>query len=210
MAQDPNTTRPGFFRRLWQALNRPSAHFGAGMLLIAGIAIGAVSWQGFHVAVDQTNTLSFCTSCHSMEAYVYPEYAESAHYANTIGVRVTCADCHVPEAFLPKMYTKARATMVELPGHFLGRIATKEQFEQHKPVMAERVWARMQANDSRECRSCHSWEAMTEQRQVARARQQHAQARETEGTCIDCHKGIAHSLPDGYLEMEENELDFGF
>ena len=54
----------------------------------------------------------------------------------------------------------------------------------------------MKANDSKECRNCHKVDRMNfnDQRSVAARMHQKIQ---TEGkTCIDCHKGIAHQLPD--------------
>lgn len=190
--------RPGFFRRIWNALTRPSARWGVGLLLAVGIVLGAAGWQGYHVVVAKTSTLEFCTSCHEMEAYVYPDYAESSHYSNSSGVRAECADCHVPDGIIPKTQAKIRATFNELPSHFLGKIDTQEKFDAHKLELAERVWARMQASNSRACRNCHSYEAMSEELQDRSARRRHsAEYREATGrTCIDCHKGIAHELPE--------------
>jgi cytochrome c-type protein NapC len=95
----------------------------------------------------------------------------------------------------PKLWRKFQATYNELPNHVLGSIDTKEKFEAHRQVMAEHVWATMKSNDSRECRGCHTREAMVLARQKPRARAQHADALSTGETCIDCHKGIAHQLP---------------
>jgi cytochrome c-type protein NapC len=59
----------------------------------------------------------------------------------------------------------------------------------------------MKANDSRECRNCHEFQAMDFTRQSKRGADAHsaqlaAKQSETGKTCIDCHKGIAHRLPD--------------
>lgn len=66
----------------------------------------------------------------------------------------------------------------------------------------------MKSSDSRECRNCHDFESMMPEFQKPRARQQHLNAMKTGQTCIDCHKGIAHSnvrdrASDEYLEMIE-------
>jgi nitrate/TMAO reductase-like tetraheme cytochrome c subunit len=53
----------------------------------------------------------------------------------------------------------------------------------------------MKASDSRECRNCHTWEAMDPHKQTARAQEKMAEGQKEGKTCIDCHKGIAHSLP---------------
>lgn len=186
------------FRRLWASLTRPSVKYATGTLLGIGIVAGAIGWQGFNSVVAYTNTTEFCTSCHAMAEYVYPQYTESLHYANASGVRTTCADCHVPRSFTLKMLAKSRATVVEVPRHLMGKLSTAEKFEEHKLELAERVWTRMKTTDSRECRECHSYAAMSEELQDRTARRRHsAEYREaTDKTCIDCHKGVAHSLPE--------------
>ena len=58
-------------------------------------------------------------------------------------------------------------------------------------------WARMTENDSLECRNCHSSESMDLTKQNPRAASAHERFLFSgERTCIDCHKGIAHRLPD--------------
>src|SRR5690606_40948923 len=64
-------------------------------------------------------------------------------------------------------------------------------------VQASDEWARLKANVALECRNCHDFESMDLTRQGARAAQVHKLWLGTgEKTCIDCHKGIAHRLPD--------------
>ncbi|MFP3534207.1 NapC/NirT family cytochrome c, partial [Burkholderia sp. SIMBA_042] len=58
-------------------------------------------------------------------------------------------------------------------------------------------WARFKANDSLECRNCHDYQSMDFTRQSPRAQTMHSTyLANKERTCIDCHKGIAHRLPD--------------
>ena len=58
--------------------------------------------------------------------------------------------------------------------------------------MKAREIARLQANDSQECRNCHQVDRMLLAAQTAKAQEYH-QAMLTNGkTCIDCHSGIAH------------------
>ena len=184
-----------WIRRFWTAARTPSARWGVGTLLVAGVLAGAIGWGAFEVVVARTNTLEFCTSCHEMQAFVYQEYKRSPHATNPSGVRAICSDCHVPHAMAPKLWRKFQATYNELPNHVLGSIDTKQEFEAHRKEMAEHVWATMKSNDSRECRGCHTREAMVLERQKPRARAQHQDMLTTHETCIDCHKGIAHHLP---------------
>jgi len=64
----------------------------------------------------------------------------------------------------------------------------------HRWDMANRVWAKMKASDSRECRSCHGFAHMDLTEQSRSARSKHGNAPDKGQTCIDCHKGIAHDM----------------
>jgi cytochrome c-type protein NapC len=85
----------------------------------------------------------------------------------------------------------------EVWGHLFGSINTREKFAARRLELAEHEWARFKANDSLECRNCHSAESMDITKQSPRASAAHQQFLFTsKRTCIDCHKGIAHILPD--------------
>ncbi|MBM3950697.1 MAG: hypothetical protein FJ311_04500, partial [Rhodospirillales bacterium] len=173
-------------------------------LVAGGILFGAgiVFWGGFNTAMEATNTLGFCKSCHEMRTMVFAEYSLTGHYENRTGVRATCSDCHVPDPWVYKFVRKVQATN-ELYHWALGSIDTPEKFEAKRLTLAKNVWQSMKATDSRECRNCHSWEGMSTANQKPRAAKQHADARKEGATCIDCHKGVAHRaihkiLPDDY------------
>ena len=174
------------------------------MIFAAGTVFGILFWGGFHTVIEATNSLEFCTSCHEMDQ-VSEEYRQSAHYKNAAGVRTICSDCHVPKPWLPKMVRKAQATN-DLYQKIMGSIDTPQKFEAKRLELAERVWARMRANDSRECRSCHAFEFMDFHKQDRRAAKKMKKVVESNSgeTCIDCHKGIAHELPEGYGEDDED------
>jgi len=194
--------------RIWKWFWRPSRSLGLGVILIMGVFGGVLFWGGFHTAMEASNSMAFCISCHEMRDNVYQEYKETVHYQNASGVRATCADCHVPHEWAPKVVRKIKATG-ELWGSFTGKIDTKEKFEAHRAEMAKRVWAQMEANDSRECRNCHAYEAMAFHEQSKDASEQMREGWEAGETCIACHKGIAHELPDlssGYKKMY-NEIE---
>ena len=131
---------------------------------------------------------------------VYQEFLDSPHDVNPSGVRATCADCHVPHEFGPLVMKKIIAVK-DVYHWILGTMDTPEKFEEHRLGMAKVVWAYMKESDSRECRSCHKGEAMDFEYQDRSARRKHQSARQNGMTCIDCHKGIAHELPD----MDEEE-----
>lgn len=169
----------------------------AGAILAAGLLGGGVLWVGFDAVLEATNTQAFCTSCHEMRTFVLPEFEQSAHYRNVSGVPATCADCHVPRQLGPKLVRKIRASN-ELYHKLRGTIDTREEFDAARLDLAASVWRAMKASDSRECRTCHSIEAMNIDGQIKRAQRFHREADAAGDTCIDCHQGIAHRLPEGW------------
>jgi cytochrome c-type protein NapC len=185
----------------WVRLRRPSKK-SLGGLLVVGFVVGVLFWGGFNTVMEWTNTEKFCISCHEMHDNVYQEYKETIHYNNRTGVRAVCSDCHVPKDWTAKMIRKIQASR-EVWGKITGTIDTPEKFEAKRLTLARREWARMKANDSRECRNCHSFESMNKESQKQRARKQHEMAVEDKMTCIDCHKGIAHHKPEGMTEEDE-------
>jgi len=163
---------------------------------------GVVFWGGFNTAMEATNTLTFCISCHEMEENVYQEYTKTVHYRNGSGVRATCSDCHVPDPWVHKFVRKIKASN-ELLHKALGTIDTPEKFNERRLYLAKRVWEAMKSTDSRECRNCHDFSTMNPEDQKGRARKQHLNAMKNGNTCIDCHKGIAHSKIHDKLTDEE-------
>ena len=184
---------------LWQRLRRPATGFSVLTLLLLGGVGGVIFWGGFHTVVEATNTETFCIGCHEMKNNVYAEYKETIHYTNRSGVRAVCSDCHVPKEWGPKMWRKMLATR-ELYGTVMGTIDTREKFEAKRLQLAEREWARMMANDSLECRNCHTLASMDVEKQKPRAKKSHELAVRDKETCIVCHKGIAHHKPAGMKE----------
>lgn len=171
-----------------------SSSTALGVLLLGGFIAGIIFWGGFNTAMEATNTETFCISCHEMEENVYQEYKTTIHYNNRSGVRATCPDCHVPKPWVYKMIRKVQASN-ELYHKVMGTIDTPEKFEAKRLELAQHVWKAMKDTDSRECRNCHDFESMDYTRQQRRAMAQHVEGFDKGETCIDCHKGIAHSLP---------------
>jgi cytochrome c-type protein NapC len=163
---------------------------------LVGIAIGVFALGGATATLTLTNTETFCIGCHEMKDNVYAEYKGTIHDTNRTGVRATCPDCHVPHELVPKLVAKTKASM-EVLGHLTGYIDTKEKFEKHRYELASNVWRSMKKTDSRECRNCHTREAMSKDLQSEKAQARHAKGLSEGKTCVDCHFGIAHKEPDG-------------
>jgi cytochrome c-type protein NapC len=185
-----------FIVTLWNVLRRPSTVFSLGTLVVSGFVAGIIFWGGFNTALELTNTEKFCTSCHEMHSNVFEELKTTIHFSNRSGVRASCPDCHVPHEWTHKIARKMQASK-EVWGHLVGWINTREKFVDNRLELAEHEWARMKANDSLECRNCHSAASMDITKQAPRAADAHQRFLFTgQKTCIDCHKGIAHHLPD--------------
>jgi len=185
-----------FARRYWRTLTRPSAYYSLGFLVVSGFVAGVVFWGGFNTAMEFTNTEQFCIGCHVMRDNVYQEIQPTIHFTNRSGVRAKCSDCHVPKDWTHKMARKMQASK-EVWGFIFGTISTREKFVEKRLELAQREWARFKANDSLECRNCHEFVSMDFTRQSKRAADAHSTSLASrEKTCIDCHKGIAHQLPD--------------
>jgi cytochrome c-type protein NapC len=185
-----------FARDIWAVLRKPSTAFSLVSLVFAGFVAGIIFWGGFNTVLELTNTEQFCISCHEMRDNVFQELKTTVHYTNRSGVRAHCPDCHVPHNWTNKIARKMQASN-EVWGKIFGEVDTREEFQDHRLELAEREWARMKANDSLECRNCHSADSMDITRQSPRAVAAHQRFLFTgQKTCIDCHKGIAHQLPD--------------
>ncbi|MCJ8320689.1 MAG: cytochrome c3 family protein [Colwellia sp.] len=180
----------------WQTLTKPSGYYSLGFLVMGGFIAGIIFWGGFNTALEVTNTEEFCISCHEMENNVYQELKTTIHFTNRSGVRATCPDCHVPHKWTDKIARKMQASK-EVWAMLFGTIDTREKFLAHRRQLAQNEWTRLKANDSLECRNCHNFDYMDFTEQSERAANQHSGALASgEKTCIDCHKGIAHQLPD--------------
>ena len=163
--------------------------------------IGGVSFAGLTSFFHYTNSTEFCTSCHSMDIN-FTEYKQTLHYKNASGVQAGCADCHVPKSLGPMLVSKIIA-FKDVVHEVIGTIDTPKKFEDRRWYLANIVWDKMRATDSRECRSCHSYQSMDLATQDKRTRKKHSKATERGKTCIDCHSGLVHEEP---LEPDEEEI----
>jgi len=166
--------------------------------------LGAVALGTFNYVLHETSENEFCYACHSHEAFIKPEYEASSHFSNAAGVRAQCADCHLPhDDWFELVWTKAVVSLDIIP-ELQGELATREKYEQHRSELATEVWRRYKSNDSKFCKSCHSFDAMDFEVQDRRVARRHSQAAERGETCIDCHYGIVHELPENAEEILES------
>jgi nitrate/TMAO reductase-like tetraheme cytochrome c subunit len=180
-------------RKLWLAV-------AAIVVFVAG---GIVLGGGTATMVQMTGTNEFCVSCHEMDP-IYDEYVGTAHHTNASGVRAGCADCHLPhDDWVALLFAKAESGSRDIYHNLVGTYPTAEAFDAHRQELAELVWARMEANDSRTCKNCHAPEAMNIELQDGQAQGPHSKVETSDKTCISCHEGIAHRLPEETQERWE-------
>ena len=183
------------FRFIADLFLRPSVRIGLGVLVTGGFIAGVLSWQGFNTAMEATNKEEFCISCHTMHDNLLPELQKTVHWNNRSGVRARCPDCHVPHNFTDKVARKMQASR-EVWGHLVGTIGTREKFKEHRLVLAQREWARFSANGSKECRACHDYKDMDFDKMRPSSQVAMRSAATRNQSCVDCHKGVAHQLPE--------------
>lgn len=187
--------RTGIWARLWR---RPRSRWRLGipaggllMLILGAMGLGSVNW-----VVHRTSDTAFCLSCHSHERFIKAEYEASGHFKNEVGVRAACADCHLPhDSWFELMFTKVLVSK-DVIGELAGTISTREKYEARRGEMAQKVWGQMLANGSKFCRSCHSFQAMDLTAQGGAPARQHKKALQTGMSCVECHRGIVHKLPE--------------
>ncbi len=184
-----------FIKLMWKVIRAPSTHWSLGALTLGGFIAGVLFWGGFNTALEVTNTEEFCIGCHEMADNVYVELQETVHWSNHSGVRATCPDCHVPHDWTSKVARKMQASK-EVWGALFGTIDTREKFLDKRLELAQHEWQRFSANKSLECRNCHDYKSMNFDAMSEKAQVQMRRAAERDQSCLDCHKGIAHQLPD--------------
>ena len=184
-----------FFGRYWRVIRHRSA-VPAGIVAVFFFLAGIAYMRGFDHSMKVSSTEQFCAGCHEMKDNVFPAYAESIHYSNRSGVRATCSDCHVPHEWSDKVVRKVQSTK-EIWGKIRGVIDTPAKFAAYRLTMAKREWQRLKRNDSLECRNCHDQTYFSFAKQQPPGIFMHTTMMESgQFTCIDCHKGIAHILPE--------------
>jgi len=192
---DVRAERRSFFSRLWRRLATPSVKWSVLSLVVMGIVGGAGVVIATQMMVTQTGTTEFCSgSCHSMQ-WVAQEYKQSVHYVNRTGVGAGCHDCHIPHAYPEVLWYKAKIGIHDAIQEARGVISTEEKFKKERLRLAKMVWTEFRETNSANCQHCHSFTPEIVAKQKEFVRPMHEKVLSNEATCIDCHKGVAHTEP---------------
>jgi len=107
-----------------------------------------------------------------------------------------CHDCHIPHSYPKILWYKAKAGTIDAIGEVRGVIATEDLFKKKRLDLAKIVWTEFKETDSANCRTCHTMSPEILAKQKPFAQKLHANRAAEKQTCIDCHKGVAHTAPD--------------
>jgi cytochrome c nitrite reductase small subunit len=137
-----------------------------GSVMGVALGVGAYTFVYAKGASYLTNNPAACANCHVMQEQ-YDGWIKSSH-----GKVASCNDCHAPEGFLAKYYTKAEN------GFWHSLKFTTGNF--HDPIQARPVNQRI-TEDA--CRKCHS--------DIVDAIDHPAHANEA-FSCVRCHREVGH------------------
>lgn len=166
--------------------------------------LGALALGGTNVILHETSSTEFCLSCHVHQVNTVAEYEASSHANNEYGIRAGCSDCHLPDmhaSWFNYVWAKTKAGTVDVYKALTGVGNTPERYEADRAHMARSVWIEYRNNGSAYCLHCHNFDHMVLDDQERRARRKHQQAQEEGGSCIDCHQGLVHALPEDWSEI---------
>ena len=131
-----------------------------------------------------------CSTCHAIHD---PERIVPVHA--TVSDGCTAAGCHT--SFQPGELAAAFTHSVGKPLGGNGMVTCTGCHDPHGPLNSTR------------CLDCHVHTPEMVSKQSEKAQEYHAPALSNGKTCIDCHKGIAHKLPQGIGEDHQLEgIDF--
>jgi cytochrome c nitrite reductase small subunit len=141
--------------------------------LLLGASIGLAVGVGMYTFVYAqgysyfTNNSAACANCHIMNEQ-YAGWIKSSHHNVA-----TCNDCHTPEGFFGKYYTKASNGFWHSYAFTTGNFHEPIQIKQHNREVVQRA-----------CRKCH-------QEIVEALDPLHGESRQL--SCLPCHSGVGHS-----------------
>jgi cytochrome c-type protein NapC len=161
-------------------INKSSLLGHAIILLVIGLFSSSIA------IAEDLKALEKCETCHSKQA---SEFKASVHYINRSGVQASCNNCHAGKQ------------------HKDG-VNTKKDVKKPRIEMVASEWKRLKKNNSKECKTCHSPMAMDLAKQEPRSVARHEESFDAGNTsCVNCHQGISHYLPDGWEKHKEAMKD---
>ena len=162
------------------------------LLPITGFFLGVGMIMGVNKGVQATSTSAYCQSCH-VHTGADEAWLKSPHFSNESGVRVGCAECHLPPHGSFKHFrTKVKTGLHDLYAyHFKDGESFDWESKQQLEYAVTIVY-----NES--CEECHQNLfplGLTEEGGKAHLYYE-ANAEKLELHCINCHLDAGHELPN--------------
>ncbi|MBE0536938.1 MAG: NapC/NirT family cytochrome c [Phycisphaerae bacterium] len=155
-------------------------------LFVLGIVFAIGAFLGINFGMAQVSSPEYCgSSCHEMQT-AYQTWELSPHGTNHLGVRVECADCHLPskDNYFHYTFAKAWTGAKDLAVHYFG-----PEYD------VEATRKKVQAKFTNEpCLRCHQDLLVSPTGFDAMAAHQGLIDRPDapENQCIHCHPGAGH------------------
>lgn len=159
---------------------------------VPGLLVGIVLILGAGKAVKMTSTSDFCMSCH-VHPVADANWKKSVHYATQSGMKIGCAECHLPPKGEGYLWEKTKTGLRDLWGYW-----TKDSSEFKWGERRTLEFAREYVYNS-SCTQCHENlfpAEMTKEGEDAHLYYQQAAEKE-DLHCINCHLDAGHIIP-GY------------
>lgn len=146
----------------------PIAIAAVSVALVVGVAVGLGAFTFVYAEGDSylSNDPKACINCHVMREQ-YDGWIKSSHHAVA-----TCNDCHMPEALVPKLWTKASNGFWHSLAFTTGDYPDPMLIKPSNWKIAEQS-----------CRTCHG--EMVEQMDTVHRDLEPA-------SCIHCHGSVGH------------------
>jgi len=163
------------FQRIAAFIKNHSLTFSAGLLF------AVLCFIALNYAMDEFSRSEYCgTACHEMKD-AYQSWKNSKHYANTMGIRTECVDCHVPskDHYFANVSEKIRAGTDHLIKHYRGIEYNEERSRAKVIATLPDEW----------CTSCHN-DLLSKPASVASKIAHDAWADPNAAVktrCMDCH-----------------------
>jgi len=96
--------------------------FKAFMLFSLGVVFAIGAFLGINFGMSKVSSAEYCGSaCHEMKT-AFDTWELSPHGINRLGVRVECADCHLPskDNYFRYTFTKAWLGAKDMAVHYFG------------------------------------------------------------------------------------------
>lgn len=178
-------------RRRWSFLGLLGlACMVAGVLLVA-LTESTVVWS----SSDQ-----FCgTACHSM-TWASDAYKRSPHYANQVGVRASCGQCHIPYdsshvtpvEYVKLLWFKADRGVKDFWYESHKTIATQGEWEKRRPLLRATFENYLTSHNYITCRGCHVLNSFAGPRSQMKVLIHQDVIKGAAVDCLQCHSNLGH------------------